>query len=363
MKFKKIISLISAAVMAVSALSVSAVPVSAADDTDSWKTVYSRYLKKLAKDKDSSNIAFSINDLDDNGTPELILSEGTYHGAGCTIYTYKSENGKLKKLGSVGSYGTFDYDPENKIIESSWVGMGLVSSAQFRIKNEKMTQIIKFEFWNMQGEEEYALNGKNVSKKTYDKYADKYAVECRVPLGRAFSLTETDIKCALGSHKNYKAAYKAFIADRLSADSPEYRSGSYTIKDITNDNIPELFFNLGYRYNIFTFKNGRMNFLGSANAAASETKSGIGYCDSEDMLMFSYNTYGQEYTFCKIANGYVVTKDYMYISSYDGRYMLNNNEVKKAEYNKKLKKYKEMKFLSVGKPTMLYGLDKDNIKI
>ena len=92
MKFKKIISVISAAVIAASAASVSAVPVSAADNTDGWKTSYSKFMKNKFKGMDFSSVSpeafgFSVIDLDGNGVPELIESGHQMHPATCIIYT------------------------------------------------------------------------------------------------------------------------------------------------------------------------------------------------------------------------------------------------------------------------------------
>ena len=375
MKFKKIISVISAAVMAVSALSVSAVPVSAANDTDSWKTVYSKYLKNKIKKMDPSIIPedykFSVNDLDDNGTPELILSEGPYHYVSCDIYTCK--DGKLKKLGSTGSNGVFDYDPVNNVIESSYTGMGVVSSTLFKMKNGKMSRMIYFLSYNSVNGESFLVSDKEVSKATYEKYTKKYAMASRITLGRDYSLTETDIKCATGGYKNYKSAYKAFIADRTeTAAAYATWSDTYTVKDITGDKIPELFYNIS-PCKVYTFKDGRMQYLGAGDAYGDidSLKSCLAYCKAQKTLMFVNKSNQTTKTFCKIKDGYLIQEaKFSYeqqmsaeAGGFTARYRLDDKDVSKSEYNKALKKYSKMKFITVGKPTVIYGLDKDNIII
>ncbi|MBQ4486084.1 MAG: hypothetical protein II936_03650, partial [Oscillospiraceae bacterium] len=63
----------------------SAVKASAAK-ADDWKSVYAGFLnEKLTAEEEypDSIDAFSIYDIDADGTPELIVSQGDYHGAYC----------------------------------------------------------------------------------------------------------------------------------------------------------------------------------------------------------------------------------------------------------------------------------------
>lgn len=82
-----------------------------AEGTD-WKKVYSNVLADFSKTADSDmQEGFSLFDITGDGTPELFVSEGFYHVAGCEIFTF---DGGLKYIGSMGVYGSVTYDADKK---------------------------------------------------------------------------------------------------------------------------------------------------------------------------------------------------------------------------------------------------------
>jgi len=77
----------------------------------SWKTAYRQVLNDFMNSSEyTQDTGWDVQDLDGNGTPELLISMGTYHEAGVRIYYY--ENGNANIVGrtvvtSFGRYGTF----------------------------------------------------------------------------------------------------------------------------------------------------------------------------------------------------------------------------------------------------------------
>jgi len=77
----------------------------------SWKTAYRQVLNDFMNSSEyTQDTRWDVQDLDSDGTPELIISMGSGHDSGCRIYYY--ENGSAKIVGQIvifelGRYGTF----------------------------------------------------------------------------------------------------------------------------------------------------------------------------------------------------------------------------------------------------------------
>ena len=187
MRIKKIISMISAAVIAASMSAVTAVPASAASDSG-WKTAYSTYLKKKAKDLKESGITgglgagiggYSICDLDQNGTPELIENTFSAHVGSCEIYT--CENGKMKLLGDsdLCDYGEIYYDPSTKVISAEYLGISN-QTKQYKIENGKLVMTY---YSNDSMHQEYYINEKKVTEKEYNSSMSAHHLKGMIRLG------------------------------------------------------------------------------------------------------------------------------------------------------------------------------------
>ncbi|MBO5163911.1 MAG: hypothetical protein J6B75_05620 [Ruminococcus sp.] len=135
--------------------------------------------------------AFSIYDLNTDGTPELIISEDTSHAGVCHIYTY--DNG-LISLGKMGSYGDIGYYEDNGTIVHYNLGQGIEYEIFNRLENDQINIIANF--YNdvgYRGEDGvYKFNDTEITKDEYDAKLAEYRGTEFVSLGRDYSFDEID---------------------------------------------------------------------------------------------------------------------------------------------------------------------------
>jgi len=112
----------------------------------SWQEQYVGVLRTYI-DPDSdpdypSSAMFNVYDLDGDGTPELIISASDYHGAEAEIFTLY--RGAVYCLGVFGSWGDFQYNPVNRYIYSSYMGMGRYHETIYKIIDGRAIEIDSF---------------------------------------------------------------------------------------------------------------------------------------------------------------------------------------------------------------------------
>lgn len=136
--------------------------------------------------------AFSIYDLNTDGTPELIISPNTSHAASCNIYTYDNE---LISLGRMGSFGDMGYYEDNGTICSYNIGQGIEYEIFNRLENNQINMIAKF--YNdvgYRGKEQatYEFNDTEITEDEYNAKLEEYRGIEYVSLGRDYSFDEID---------------------------------------------------------------------------------------------------------------------------------------------------------------------------
>lgn len=136
--------------------------------------------------------AFSLYDLNTDGTPELIISEDTSHAAGCHIYTY--DNG-LIYLGKYGAYGDIGYYEDMGIISSWNMGQGIEHNGFFRLENNEINIIAKF--YNDVGyigkeQATFKFNDTEITEDEYNAKLAEYSGIEYVSLGRDYSFNKID---------------------------------------------------------------------------------------------------------------------------------------------------------------------------
>ncbi|MBQ4310829.1 MAG: hypothetical protein II773_04485 [Oscillospiraceae bacterium] len=357
-KISRFLSVMCAAAISASLLAVTP---SAAG---SWKTSYAELLTKELKSSDKKSEggkAFSVYDLNSDGTPELIISPGLGDytcGVNCRIYTYS--NGKAVLAGELGSIGTLDFYPSSGIL-SGYLPEGELREYKFTTLSGSSLKTVKTysETYNSSNYSlDYKIDGKKVSS---DKYYEKLSDLCGndlVTLGRSYKLNKDSISYAIKGVSDYKKAYSKFLTggyeDKTFGVTDNGSAYFYTY-DITGDKTPELFVRTGSRTMIFTFADKRIQYFGENDTHIYSYDANPKYetyiTPDKKELMFSASVKkykSSSYTFCSLKKGYIENglslsydvspvTDELYYSCSDG-------EISAAEYKKLLKENKKSSF-------------------
>ena len=187
MKMKKIISMISAAVIAASMTAVTAVPASAAEYT-AWQKSYGSFLKKELKNENALDEGFSLFDFDKNGIPELALvKDGKME-----LYTFR--NNKLEKITKFESKRDISYNPSTGVIkvgdDTSYQTEGNLT--YYRYKNGKLSKVLEASFKkNSKNVRVYKVNGKTMSESKYNALIKQKKLTADYGLGGDFYIEES----------------------------------------------------------------------------------------------------------------------------------------------------------------------------
>lgn len=270
MKIRKIIS--AALICAVLGGALPCADISA-DETD-WKTLYEdtlyEYMEATSYYKYSR---FSLNDINGDNIPELIISEDSVHMAQCLVYTIY--NDELLYLGKYGAYGFLGYYSDLDVITQYNIGQGYEFTSFSRLENGEVNLLCSFE--NNLGaaptDEDiyYKVNGSEVTKEEYNAALDEYKGESFVSLGQDYKFSEQSIKNAISGNYNWRELYREKLYEfKQSEDySEDYMFDLY---DINGDNIPELFISNWYSpAEIYTVYEGQLTSLGTVGDVNSTT--------------------------------------------------------------------------------------------
>lgn len=262
MKIRKIIS--SALACAVLAGALPCADISAAEAD--WKTLYEDTLYEYMETTNYYKYSrFSLNDINGDNIPELIISEDSSHIAQCLVYTIY--NDELLYLGKYGAYGFLGYYSDLDVITQHNIGQGNEFTSFSRLENGEVNLLCSFE--NNLGaaptDEDiyYKVNGSEVTKEEYNAALDEYKGESFVPLGQDYKFSEQSIKNAISGNYNWRELYREKLHQfKQSEDySDDYMFDLY---DINGDNIPELFISNWYSpAEIYTVYEGQLTSLGT----------------------------------------------------------------------------------------------------
>lgn len=159
---------------------------------DSWQKAYRQVLSDFRKDEKYTEFsAFSIYDLNTDGTPELIISEDTCHAAQCRIYTY---DGELVSIGKCGAYGDMGYYEDNGTILHYNIGQGNEYEIFFRLENNQLNKIAAFynDIGRLGDSGVFKLNETEITKDEYNAELEKYRGKEYISLGRDYKFDEID---------------------------------------------------------------------------------------------------------------------------------------------------------------------------
>ncbi len=141
-----------------------------------WKALYKETLLNYkARDDISFDAKWDLQDLDQDGIPELLISHGPYHASGVEIYYY--ENNSVSPVlfddGTqlyIGSYGETLICPEEHLFGFEDIQMGYHTVAMEKYEKHRLKEILHMvEDSGMVGDENvtYTVDGAAVSETVF----------------------------------------------------------------------------------------------------------------------------------------------------------------------------------------------------
>lgn len=269
MKLNKLLSIIISSVIAFTASftfhssfeDTTSFTAAAADDTeqtyDSWQEAYrAKLIDFMYNDKyNDSGVqasAFDIIDIDSNGIPELIISEGNFQIASCYVYTFS--NSKCNEsLNVSNTNGVLYIDEAQKYVvyKNSYMGYNYMSI--FICKENSIDVVVSFSDNLMNADYETVkckINDNIVSEENYKSEISKYDNLTLKSVGRTYSFDELYYQYNNIYYRFYFDYYEAYYADTSSTTLsiantvnglPVTCIGSDLLTDstsVTNLNIP-----------------------------------------------------------------------------------------------------------------------------
>ncbi len=175
-----------------------ALPVDA-DNTADWKTAYKNTLKDFM---DSENFGekstWDIQDIDNDGTPELLISESQYHITGVMFYYYENGNAvpvldDNRNPLRYGAYGGVLICPEESLIGIEDVKQGLHYSVMHKYEDHRITFVQRtFENSGAVGKENaaYTVNDDTVNEDEYNIAHNGFSSKNWIAVGNQYTFDD-----------------------------------------------------------------------------------------------------------------------------------------------------------------------------
>lgn len=141
--------------------------------SDETKALYADVLKEYMNSENySENAKFTFAYIDDNDTPELLVSAGKSFAAGVNVYTIK--DGEAVLVCVAGGNGVCAYGEKTGVILNEHSTNGIVNTIVYLLKKgEVATTWEGSAVADDSGAEEYSSNGETITKEEYTaKYAE-----------------------------------------------------------------------------------------------------------------------------------------------------------------------------------------------
>ena len=164
-----------------------------------WKAAYQEIITQYKSNSETAlDAKWDLLDLDQDGTPELLLSEGDYH-AGSVLYYYY-ENGAAKQVMDkdgeplrFGAYGSVFACPEEHLLGFIDMHMGCTFVTMDKYENHKITELMRIdENSDAIGVEEptYNVNGEVSTEAAYNEKLAEYNSKNWIIAGSEYSLDD-----------------------------------------------------------------------------------------------------------------------------------------------------------------------------
>ena len=162
-----------------------------------WKTAYAQFLRSGEYMSDISEVdtpRFFVQDVDGNGSSELVIIPGTFSIAGGHVYAFV--NGEVVHAGETcGTYGCFVSYPSDGLILSSYSHMGADLEEYFTLSDGQLISQARWMSSHTEGETWY-LNDQETTQEAYENWkAENVTGEnLVVEYQNAYTITEENIQ-------------------------------------------------------------------------------------------------------------------------------------------------------------------------
>ena len=138
---------------------------------------------------------YDLYDINGDDFPELFLSDGDYHVAAVTIYTYTNGTGKQLENGRIGSYGSILFHENTGLLIDTNMGQGYFYRTDWYMDGDALVPV--FSCSDNTGAVEdpadyaFTINGETVTDEEYYEVTnqrDYYASS--IELGRSYSVSD-----------------------------------------------------------------------------------------------------------------------------------------------------------------------------
>lgn len=162
-----------------------------------WKTAYAQFLRSgeyMSGISEVDTPRFFVQDVDGNGSSELVIIPGTFSIAGGHVYAFV--NGEVVHAGETcGTYGCFVSYPSDGLILSSYSHMGADLEEYFTLSDGQLISQARWMSSHTEGETWY-LNDQETTQEAYENWkAENVTGEnLVVEYQNAYTITEENIQ-------------------------------------------------------------------------------------------------------------------------------------------------------------------------
>lgn len=268
-----------------------------------WQDAYQEKLESFSANPDSR---FDLCDLNNDGSPELIISPDSVATTKCEVYTYS--DGALREFTQIGSEGQFWFIPSKSVIGYEYDGSGFVIGEYYSVSGNNLESALSY-YNNAASASSgaaisYEVNSTDVAYGTYMEMLSEFTNPVTLSVGRKYSFGQESLNYAL----HYSESWGAVLSDaqktafrtkllELAEEFPEPEmskgySPAFDICDLNGDDIPELILSVGTNPDdfcrIFVLQDDELAELSDPCGAGGEIK-----FDVSQKVYFSTNISGE----------------------------------------------------------------------
>ena len=198
---------------------------------------------------------FDLRDLNNDGTPELIISPDTQRTTTCEIYTVSG--GQLVELGEIGGYGTLTFLPGLSLINDEYNGNGFVIGKYLGINNGEISPVLTYSDNTGSAASGatiiHEINGESVTLPEFDEAMQPYRDEKGTSIGRKYSFGDIALSYAVHCSESWgavltpgeKSLFKEQLGKSMNEAAQTGSDAAFELCDLNGDEVPELIVSQG----------------------------------------------------------------------------------------------------------------------